>query len=458
MSERRASPFSRGGVLALVFVGFCAFVALLYFLAIGDTGADKNENGQAHAASNGLNGYSALVKLIEADGHSVTLSRSIGALETSGLLVLTPPASMDPIELTSIIEDREYVGPTLVILPKWNAVSSQFLLQLQLEDPEALKEGWVLLTEMSLPPWAQAEEGMLALGVERGGRSGVKTRSATDTAVLFQGESKAEDVTKNPQKFMTVHPLDELTGSLPTAIGYYSKRDSSRKPLILDQEGRMIAFSYEQASYYEEPADLLSDEYGPSNWVVFVVEPDLMNNWGLSDERRAMAALSLVRNMDWGEYDGVVFDLTINGFGGTMNLLTLAFQPPFLAATICLILAMFIIGWRAFLRFGPSAARARETAFGKAQLVTNGADLIVRAGRLTLLAEPYIALSQRRIARSLGLAKPEPAAIDAALAIRAPGDPSFTDRANTLRAATKPLDILRAARALNEQTQRPSGP
>lgn len=477
MSERAASPFSRAGLLALIVVGFGVFLAILYLIAMGNPGAQNSQNARAHAASKGLNGYSALVELVEADGHRVSRSRSQSGLETSDLLILTPPRYMDPEELASILERREYLGPTLVILPKWRAIPSRF--SRLLEDPDAAKDGWVLLDGASLPRWAEAEEGILALGLERGGTK----EAPQDASVMAQrmaevvanaspeasdpenpdsenpdpesGGEERVDITRDPQSFTTVYPLDEITGLLPTSVGFFAPPDPSRKPIVQDQAGRMIAFSYEQDSYYEDPADRLSEDYGPSNWIVFVIEPDLMNNWGLADETRAMAALSLVRNMDWGEFDGVVFDLTLNGFGGTINLLTLAFEPPFVAATICLILAIIILGWRAFLRFGPSVVRARETAFGKARLVTNGADLIVRAGRLALLVEPYISLSAKRMARSLGLPKPEPDAINAALALRQPDEASFTERCNDLRSASKVSDIVRAARALNDQTRRP---
>ncbi|MEE4289416.1 MAG: DUF4350 domain-containing protein, partial [Erythrobacter sp.] len=106
-------------------------------------------------------------------------------------------------------------------------------------------------------------------------------------------------------------------------------------------------------------------------------------------------------------------------------------------------------------RFGPAAVPVRETAFGKARLVTNGADLILRAGRLKLLIEPYITLSARRIARSLALPKSEPAAIDAALAVREPDAPSFTEAAHELRSASGANEILRAARTLNQRIHRP---
>ena len=462
MSERAASPFSRAGMLAILVVGFGVFLAILYLIASGDTGPENSRNGRAHAMSNGLNGYSALVELVEADGFDVKRSRRASGLDTSDLLVLTPPRQMDPEELTRIIERREYIGPTLVILPKWNALPSSFLTWV--EPTEEIKDGWVLLSGISAPQWAQQEEGLLALGLKEGGMPGAQDADDALPSAFVEAVTGETDettaakrqrvLTDNPQTFRSLFPLDAFSGSLPTSLGFYSEPDVSREPLILDQAGRMIAFSYEGATYFEDPDERYAEDFAATNWVVFVVEPDLMNNWGLADETRAMTALSLVRSMDWGDVDSVVFDLTLNGFGGTMNLLTLAFQPPFLAATICLLLAMLIVGWRAFLRFGPATALERETAFGKARLVTNGADLIVRAGRLRLLAEPYITLSAHRMARSLGIAKPEPEAIDTALAVRAPGEPSFTTRANALRNATKPSDILRAARALNETAHR----
>ncbi|MEL6237718.1 MAG: DUF4350 domain-containing protein [Pseudomonadota bacterium] len=466
MTGRGASPFGRLGLLALLVVGFAVFLAILYFIATGNTGATNTNDGRAHAASKGLNGYSALVELIEADGFAVKKSRGTSALDTYDLLILTPPRYSDPEELAAIIERREYRGPTLVILPKWNSIPSRFIARRV--EPEKIKDGWVVLGSATAPLWAQAEDGVLALDLERGGtkeqseeaeagkEQAFELRDARAASGQGTGQNTGRpDVTENPQAFSTLYPLTSITGTLPTSLGFYSKPAPQRKPIITDQAGRMIAFSYETDSSYDDPSELEADDYEPSNWLVFVVEPDLMNNWGLADEKRAMAALTLVRNMGWGDFDAVVFDLTLNGFGGTINLLTLAFQPPFVAATICLVLAVLIIGWRAFLRFGPPAARERETAFGKSRLVTNGADLILRAGRLSLLIEPYIALSAKRTARAFGLAKPEPDLIDAAVAARQPGEPSFTARCNDLRKASKPSDILRAARALNDQTHGP---
>ena len=74
-AARGGSPFSRGGIFAVILVGFSAFLALLYFIGAGDTGDLTSGGGKAHASSNGLNGYSGLVALLEGEGYEVERSR-----------------------------------------------------------------------------------------------------------------------------------------------------------------------------------------------------------------------------------------------------------------------------------------------------------------------------------------------------------------------------------------------
>src|SRR5690606_6603248 len=81
--------------------------------------------------------------------------------------------------------------------------------------------------------------------------------------------------------------------------------------------------------------------------LIFVFEPDLLDNYGMAQRENALLAERLVSAASGGERIPVIFDLTLNGLGRSANLLTLAFTPPFLAATICLIIAGIIIGWRA---------------------------------------------------------------------------------------------------------------
>ena len=143
----------------------------------------------------------------------------------------------------------------------------------------------------------------------------------------------------------------------------------------------------------------------------------------------------------------IVFDLTTNGLGQSRNLLTLAFEPPFLAATLCLLVALLLVGWRAFRRFGPPLAEEQALSFGKAQLVENGGGLIQRTGRMHLLTRPYAALVESRLARKLGVRSGSRSVLDAAL-VRRGLDP-VSPRLETLESARNTRDILRAARALH---------
>lgn len=420
----RSVPFSRAGVLGIVVTGFVAFAAMLYFLSIGDTGADRDQTGGAHAASDSLNGFSGLARLMQANGYEVQLSRRRSDAKTSGLLVLTPPHSAEAEEIDAILDDRAVGGPTLVILPKWDALKLERLLG-RIGNPGDVEPGWVLLSGARVPDWA--------------GRLGPVRTLDLQAGNVEQDEKRSWRIARDAPEMGGY----ARQGTLPNWQGYSAKPGPVQRPLIVDGAGQPIALGIPKGA---------TRGAGAPNWIVFLIEPDLANNWGLADAARARAALRLVDAVAGGDFDKIVFDLTLNGLGGTVNLLTLAFRPPFLAATLCLLLAIVIAGWRAFNRFGPSAAAARSLAFGKARLVTNGADLIVRARRHRLLAEPYIALSARRAARALGLARPDPAAIDAALSSRLPTEQSFTRRADALRSARSVGEIQRAASALHDLT------
>ncbi|BDI61983.1 DUF4350 domain-containing protein [Qipengyuania nanhaisediminis] len=406
-----ASPFSRGGMFAVLVVGFVSFFAMLYFLAVGDTG-ERQSGGPAHAAADGLNGYSALSLLLEEAGYPVALSRAESGLETSGLLIITPPPYADSEELAGLLEARQRFGPTIVIFPKWSASRPSAVPD---EARENVRNDWVRLTGAYALDWTG------------------------EMAAPFAFEHKVEELEDNGS--IAVRGLGHEIG-LPTATVAHALGVEAHDMVMRDDAGRVLAFHIAHDRERE----------GSRHRVTFVAEPDLLNNYALSDEARAAAALSLMREAGLGVMERVTFDLTLNGLGDTTNLLTLALRPPFLAATLCLILAMVIVGWRALVRFGPPATGEKDLAFGKSLLVRNGAGLIVRARRLGLLKEPYIAMSARRLAHATGLARSDPDAIDAILAKRFPGEDGFSARAERLQSAERPIEILRAARALHELT------
>ena len=412
MSQPGTSPFSPRAVLAIVLTGALSFLALVYFIGAGDTG-NRNGAGGAHAASKGLNGYAGLVHLLEAQGYAVTQSRSPAAFETYDLLVLTPPMNADAEEIGQILDQRRDLGPTIVILPKWGVTGFRGRLREQLEGK--IRDGWVRLVFSSAPEWAG------------------------DLPAPFAVELKEEQLDGGKRAGWSGF---DLTGSLPASAVIYAQPSKLHEAWVADDAGHSLA--------HLVLGEQDSDYYAEAQWVVFVTEPDLMNNYGLADPRRAALALALVREAGYDDDMSVTFDLTLNGLGSAQNLLTLAFRPPFLAATLCLIMALFVVGWRAFQRFGPARAEARADAFGKSRLVTSGARLVLRARRLRLLTAPYADLTARRLARRLGLAHATPEAIDVALKRTLPEEEPFSSRAEALRHARKPSEILGAAEHLHE--------
>jgi hypothetical protein len=407
--------FSRSGALTLVAVGTLLFAALAYLIGAGESFGGERGQGQAHAASNGLNGYAGLARLTEAQGYDVTRSRSPADLRTEGLLVLSPPLNTDAEELAELIGERRYLGPTLVILPKWRAAPPPE--ELPLAERAKFKRGWVVLTDAIPVQWAE---------------------KLPEPYRLAHAEARLPEGRKATWAGFGV------AGSLPTGTAFHAAGGPALIPRITDPSGRALAAEVTLG----HEGDVDEDAYP----VMFLAEPDLVNNFGLADGARAAAGIAMIDELTYdGDINEVVFDLTLNGFGTSENLLTLAFRPPFLASTLALMVALLIVGWRAFQRFGPPAADAGpDIAFGKRQLIANGAGLILRARRYALLGRPYAALSARRLGDRLGLARPVPEAIDAALARRLPDEEPFTHRAARLEAAKTPAEILAAARALDE--------
>ena len=384
--SRATSPFSPRTLLAVLAVGAGAFLLLLYAIGAGWDGGRDN-NGGAHAAANGLNGFAGLARLLEAQGHEVSLSRNEARLSEEGLLVLTPQQGTDGEAVARIIEARRYIGPTLLILPKWVALPAE-----QMPGIEA-QPGWVMLGGTVAPDWLEPIPGL-------------------------------EDESPEIGKSRLWHGF-ELSGRYPEPATVLSLAGPGLANLVISDNGNTLVGYVDDAGRYPTlaawagftPRAEEDPETDAELWPVIVVaEPDLLNNYGLADQTRAELAHAIV-DAAIEDYElAIVFDLTVAGIARSENLLTLAFRPPFLAATLCLILAALVIAWRAFRRFGPPVAEAPALAMGKRQLARNGGGLVARAKRLHLLGPPYAAIVAARLAEALGIREADPEAREVAIA------------------------------------------
>ncbi|MCW1383336.1 DUF4350 domain-containing protein [Novosphingobium sp. KCTC 2891] len=409
-----APPFARGTVIGMLLVGSLAFLALLW--SLGHDGGNAN-NGGGHVGGRGLNGFAALAAMLEADGYEVRRARSISAADGPGLLVLTPPADAKGSDIAAIVLRHRHVGPTLVVTPKWIAAP--------IGGDSRAQRGWTAIVGAQPPQWPGfADDVSVSLAPARGWRSGARG------------------------------------GALPMSKTVLSGSGPALVPLVRASDGRVLAAFVGDAGHYsslERLAGIARPLGGDDTSLyplVFVFEPDLLDNWGMADRATGLAAHDLIAAAAETRTQPVTFDLTLNGLGGARNLLTLAFEPPFLAATICLVLAMAAAAWRGMMRFGPPRVPPPALAHGKTALVANAAGLIRRSGRLHLVAAPYANAVRERLVAALGLPKGRAsaatdAAIDRVQQSRGSSAAPFSSAAARLSGAHKSHDVARFAAELH---------
>ncbi|MEI6640489.1 MAG: DUF4350 domain-containing protein [Novosphingobium sp.] len=431
------ATFGRGTTLGIVLIGALAFFAVLYWVG---TGGGATNNGGGHVAGRGLNGYAGLAAMLEADGVTVRRARAKAALKEQGLLVLTPPADAKGSDIAEIINARRTIGPTLVVTPKWRAFPD-------FGNP-ASRRGWTRIEGTQQPTWKGYHDDV-AVGFVKAKGTGWTGSGALDALRGPLPDNRTVQAGEGPG----LEALIETPGG--SILAGYLTRDGSNPALEhwIRMERSPPQPTMDSAGEDETDEDDSGSPYTTSYPVVLVFEPDLLDNWGLANRETGLMARRLIHAAAGGQPESVTFDLTLNGLGASRNLLTLAFEPPFLAATLCLVMAMFAAGWRSFNRFGPPRAAGREIPLGKTMLVRNTAGLIRRSGRLRLIAGPYADASRERLVIALGLPRGRTlaeteAAIDRLQARLGNTGPRYSELAARLRVARRSTDVVLRAAAL----------
>lgn len=347
MSQTPAHPveptaFSARTVIALLIAGVFAFSAFMVLNAYAPDLRDGSDGG-GHALSKSGIGFAGVVRLLKAIGDPVVVSRDPHARRTStGLLVLTPT----PMSNTDDLTEMTTAGPTLVVLPKWEAM------------PDSSNPGWVIAAGV-LPP-----EMVSQLLAKRFGSVTI-ARDAGPAPVRLSGLADGDLVTGPVDQLQTISGGDGLI------------------PIVRDGRGRTIL-----AGTADSRAFVLSD-------------PDLINTHGMKDLATARAATAIVQRLR--KADGpIIFDVTLDGFSRSRNLPKLAFAPPFLGATLCLAAAALLTALQALARFGAPLRAGRAIALGKQALADNSAGLIRMARREPRMAARYLELTRKAVAEALG--------------------------------------------------------
>lgn len=386
--------FNPKTVIGMIAAGILAFAAMLLLIAYGGN-IRSGSDGGAHPLSVAATGFKGLVTLV-GEYHDTGLVRE-EADERDDLLIVVIEERTEPERITDLLERRGNL-PTLFVLPKWATV----------RDPA--RRGWV----RALGPFVGTAAEPALEGIE------VAVQSARGRSTA-PGPAAAEGV-------------DILAGlRLPVPASAQTISGKGLTPLASVPGGGALV-----ARMSEEPHYIVAD-------------PDLLNNHGLRDPARALAALQLVERLN-GSGEGVDFDLGANGPAGaaSRNVLRLAFEPPFLAMTLALFVAALLAGLHGAFRFGPVLREARSIAFGKAALVENSAGLLRLAEREVRLGAAYADVVRHETARTTG-APPalQGDRLDAYLnRLGRSGQPGFSELAAQLDHVRDRHGLMAAARAL----------
>jgi hypothetical protein len=383
--------FSARAVVLIVAIGVLGFVSML---VVGSFAPElrSGKNGGAHALSNAAVGLSGIVRLAQETGRKARVVRDPNQLgDSNNLMILTPPQGATPIG--DALQARNG-KPTLVVLPKWQVT------------PDPNRIGWVRYAGLtpSFDP-----EGVLAPGTK------LKVRQYRSHGAPLHVIDATPDIAANAPR-----PLQTVTGPGLT-------------PIIDDGHGGAVL-----ARIGNQPLYVLSD-------------PDLLSNQGIVDPRQARAALAMLDYLNDGQGAyGIDFDVTLDGLGATESALKMAFEPPLLAMTLTVAVAMLMAGWQAFAHFGAPRRRDRAIAFGKAALIDNAAALVRKARRERALGGRFAYVVRERAAIAFGApGRLRDAALDAYLD-KLSGRKKFTDLANAAAAARDRRDVLAAAQALHD--------
>lgn len=132
---------------------------------------------------------------------------------------------------------------------------------------------------------------------------------------------------------------------------------------------------------------------------IVVADPDILATHGLGKGENAALMVKLIDS--FGGDGTVVFDETIHGFQIHPSVTTAIFDMPFVWITVLVSMAIGVLVWASFGRFGAPLSERDTVNTGGATLVESTSDLVVEAGNLSESFKRYVEQLQARVARRL---------------------------------------------------------
>ena len=392
-------------IISLVLIGIFSFTALVTLSGYAGDLRQQN-NGQAHALSRSAIGFGGLTRLLGDMGYDVRMARTEDVKSEDKnvlrIFTLSRPFQADGLD------DLNLISPTLIIMPKWVTM------------PIKGSAGWVRQGWGDDPVWdVDNHERDLK---ELTGEVSFKIITSDDKSISYTVSSAVGEKPITPN--FEIENLQWLKGD--NLLDIYRVKAG---PVLVKKQDTKIY--------------ILSD-------------PDFMNTMGINSKSRARFAVDMIETVitDAGaDPNRIDFDLTFHGFGSKTNIVKVLTQPPFLAATLCLLAAGGLIAWQAFSRFGDPLKIKHDYALGKFSLADNAARFIRIAGREPNMAKDYTRLIRKQVIKDLNPTAHRPQDVDMILGRREEAlnlANNYTDLYNRAEATIDNAALMRLAEDLEQ--------
>ena len=336
------SPFTFKAIAIMLAIALISFSAVIVLAGWAPELRDKDEAGE-HPYSTSALGYNGFAQLLAALDYPVEISRLERKLEDRdwGLMIVTTA----PWSMRKRLEETDLQPSTLIVLPKWQGQ----------------------------PDWSNPKRQI-------------------DTQ--FVAASQINDL-------LGVLEIDgelgriKVPSNVTSPFGTYAPRPDLKMQVLRSDDLETIVETPDGALLARMPDD---DIY-------ILADPDLINTFGLATKDNARFSIAMIDWLRYDETEPIYLDATLHGFTRSANLLQMAFDIPFIGATLTAFAAALLLGWAAMVRFGPPLHEGRVIALGKQALADNSAGLVAMARREVHMAPRYLALMRRQIAKDIGAPK-----------------------------------------------------
>jgi hypothetical protein len=336
------SPFTFNAIAIMLAIALISFSAVIVLAGWAPELRDKDEAGE-HPYSTSALGYNGFAQLLAALDYPVEISRLERKLEDRdwGLMIVTTA----PWSMRKRLEETELQPSTLIVLPKWQGQ----------------------------PDWSNPKRQI--------DTQFVAASQINDLLGVLEIEGELGRI--------------KVPSNVTSPFGTYAPRPDLKMQVLRSNDLETIV---------ETPDGALLARM-PDEDIYILADPDLINTFGLAEKDNARFSIAMIDWLRYDETEPIYLDATLHGFTRSANLLQMAFDIPFIGATLTAFATALLLGWAAMMRFGPPLHEGRVIALGKQALADNSAGLVAMARSEVHMAPRYLTLMRRQIAKDIGAPK-----------------------------------------------------